>query len=99
MQKRDILPSSNDLVQWRDEFEYKDMQWGGLPALEVKNPPANAGDIHSLLWEDPLEECMATHSGIFAWRIPWIEEPGGLQPMGLHKVGHDWRGLACIYMQ
>ena len=39
--------------------------------------------------EDPLEEGMATHSSILAWRIPWTEEPGGLQCMGLHRVGHD----------
>ena len=37
--------------------------------------------------EDPLEEEMATHSSVLAWRIPWTEEPGGLQSMGLHKVG------------
>ena len=41
-------------------------------------------------WEDPLEEEMTTHSSILAWRIPWIEEPGGLQSMGLQRVGHDW---------
>ena len=40
-------------------------------------------------WEDPLEEGMATHSRILAWRIPWTEEPGGLQSMGLHRIGHD----------
>ena len=41
-------------------------------------------------WEDPLEEEMATHSSIFAWRIPWTEEPGGLQCMGSQKVRHNW---------
>ena len=41
-------------------------------------------------WEDPLEKEMATHSSILAWRIPWMEEPGGLQSMGLQRVGHDW---------
>ena len=40
-------------------------------------------------WEDPLEEEMATHSSIFAWRIPWTEEPGGLQCMGSQKVRHN----------
>ena len=39
--------------------------------------------------EDPLEKGMATHSSILAWRIPWTEEPGGLQPMGLQTVAHD----------
>ena len=39
--------------------------------------------------EDPLEKGMATHSSILAWRIPWTEEPGGLQSMGLQRVGYD----------
>ena len=43
----------------------------------------------SLGWEDPLEESMAIHFSTFAWRIPWTEEPGGLQSMELQKVGHD----------
>jgi len=58
----------------------------------VKNPPANAGkarDRSSLGWEDPLEEEVATHSSILAWKIPWTEEPGGLQSMGLQRVGHN----------
>ena len=45
--------------------------------------------VQSLGWEDPLEKGMATHSSILAWRITWIEEPGGLQFMGLQRVGHD----------
>ena len=56
--------------------------------LVVKNLSADTGDIiRSLGQEDPLEEEMATHSSILAWRIPWTEEPGGLQSMGLHRVG------------
>ena len=54
----------------------------------VKNLPANAedtGEVSSLGWQDPLEEEMAAHSRILAWRIPWTEEPGGLQSMGLQK--------------
>ena len=43
----------------------------------------------SLGWEDPLEEEMATHSSILAWRITLTEEPGGLQSMGSQRVGHD----------
>ena len=43
----------------------------------------------SLGWEDPLEKEMATHSSIHAWKIPWTEEPGRLQSMGLQRVGHD----------
>ena len=41
-------------------------------------------------WEDPLEKGMATHSSILAWRIPWTEEPGGLQSIELQRAGHDW---------
>ena len=52
----------------------------------VKNLPANAGDTRDAAStpgsEDPLEEEMATHSGILAWEIPWTEEPGGLQSVG-----------------
>ena len=67
----------------------------------VKNLPVNAGDIEmhfrSLGWEDPLEEGMATPSSILAWSIPWKEESGGLQSIGLHRVGHSWSDLACTY--
>ena len=45
--------------------------------------------VQSLGWEDPLEKEMATHSSILAWRMPWTEEPGGLQSMGSQRVGHD----------
>ena len=46
--------------------------------------------VWSLGWKDPLEEGMATHSSILAWRIPWTEEPGGLQSKGSQRVGHEW---------
>ena len=45
--------------------------------------------VQSLGREDPLEKGVATHSNILAWRVLWIEERGGLQPMGLQRVGHD----------
>ena len=45
--------------------------------------------LQSLGWEDPLEKETATHSSIFAWKIPWTEEPGGLQSMGLQRVKPD----------
>ena len=45
--------------------------------------------VRSLGWEDPLEEGIAAHSSMLAWRIPWIEEPGGLQSMGLQRVRHN----------
>ena len=53
--------------------------------------------VPSLGQEDPLEKGMATHSSILAWRIPWTEEPGGLQSVGLQRVGHDWSNLACLH--
>ena len=52
--------------------------------------------VQSLDWEDPLEEEMATHSSILAWRIPWTEESGKLQSMGLQRVGHDWACTHCM---
>ena len=45
--------------------------------------------VQSLGWEDPLEKGMATDSSILAWRVPWTEEPGGLQAMGSQRVEHD----------
>ena len=51
--------------------------------------------VRSLGQEDPLEKEMATHSSILVWRIPWTEEPGGLQSIGSHRVRHDWSDLAC----
>ena len=59
-------------------------------AQTVKNPPAMQETwVPSLGREDPLEKGMATHSNVLAWRIPWTEEPGGLQSMGLQRVGHS----------
>ena len=56
---------------------------------DSKESACNAGDLDSSLsWEDPLEKGMATHSSILAWKIPWTEEPGGLQSMGLQRVRH-----------
>ena len=46
--------------------------------------------VWSLSWEDGLEEEMTTHSNILDWKIPWTEEPGRLQFMGLQRIGHDW---------
>ena len=51
----------------------------------------------SLDREDPLEECMATHSSTLAWRIPWTEKPSGPQSIGPYRVRHDWSNLACPY--
>ena len=62
-------------------------------AQAVKNLPAmqetQEMQVRSLGWEDPLEEEMATHSNILAWKIPWTEEPDALQSMGSQRVGHS----------
>ena len=64
--------------------------WASLVAQTVKNLPAMWETwVQSLGWEDPLEKEMATHSSTLAWRIPWMEEPGRLQSMGLQRVRHD----------
>ena len=56
----------------------------------VKNLPAMQETwVRSLGWEDPLEKGMAAHSRILAWRIPWTEEPGGLQSMGSQRIRHN----------
>ena len=62
--------------------------------------------VQPLGWEDPLEKGMATHSSILARRIPWTEEPGKLQSMGLQRVRHDWatftyqnRRLGCRHIE
>ena len=69
-------------------------------ALVVKNLPANAGDWGDMDsipgGEDPLEEGMDTHSSILDWRIPWTEEPGGLESIGLQRARHDWSDLAQV---
>ena len=62
-----------------------------LVAQTVKNLPAmQETRVRSLGRKDPLEKGMTIHSSILAWRIPWTEDPGWLQSMGLQRVGHDW---------
>ena len=72
--------------------------WASQVELMVENLPANSGDRGdtSLIpgQETPLEEAMATHSRILAWRIPWTEEPGSLCSMGSQRVRHDWSDSA-----
>ena len=66
------------------------IQWASLVAQTVKNLPAmQVTWVPSLGQEDSLEKGMATHSSILAWRIPWTEEPGGLQSVGSQRVRHD----------
>ena len=60
------------------------MAWASLVAQSVKNQPAMKEiQVRSLGWGDPLEKEMANHRSILPWKIPWREEPGGLQSMGL----------------
>ena len=64
--------------------------WASFVAQLVKNPPAMWETwVQSLGGEDPLEKEMATHSSILAWKIPWTEEPGRLQPTGSQRVRQD----------
>ena len=67
--------------------------WASQGGSVVKNLPASAGDMRDTSSipgsGNPLEEETANHSSILAWRIPWTEEPGGLQAMGSQRVGHD----------
>ena len=66
--------------------------------LSGKEPTCNAGDVvWSLGWEDPLEKEMQPTPVILGWRIPWTEEPGGLQTMGSQRVGLDWATNAFAF--
>ena len=86
MRKKETLP----FTTWMD-------LWASQVVLVVQNPPSSAGDVRDTGSipgsEDPLEKGMATHSSILAWRIPWTEEPGGLQSRGSHRVRQDWSNL------
>ena len=78
---------------WRwlqGEFPFPTWDWASLVVRMVKNLPAMQKTwVRSLGLEDPREKEMATHSSILAWKIPWTEEPGGIQSMGSQRVGHD----------
>ena len=72
--------------------------WTSPVAQMVKNMPAMQETwIQSLGQEDPLVKGMATYSSILTWRIPWTEEPGGLEAMGSHRVRHNWSNLAHTF--
>ena len=92
-----LMTSSNYLPKflppkpsyWRSEVQHVH-SWVSLVTQAVKNPPAmQETQVQPLGQEDPLEEEMATHSRMLAWKIPRAEEPGELQSMGLQRVGHD----------
>ena len=71
-------------------FTFTGVLWASLVGQLVNNLPTMRETwVRSLGGEDPLEKGWATHSSILAWRIPWMEEPGGLQSVGLQRVGHN----------
>ena len=77
-------------VRGRSLLGINDKVWASLVAQTVKNLPAmQETRVPPQSQEDPLEEGMETHFNILAWRVPWTEEPGELQSMGLHRVGND----------
>ena len=81
-----VKDASQTLVEIKTETHGE----GFLVAQRVKNPPAMQETwVQSLGLEDPLEKGMATHSSILAWRIPWTEEPGGLQSTGSQRIRPD----------
>ena len=72
------------------ELDMEQLTIASLVAQRIKRLPAmQETRVRPLGWEDALEKEMATHSSIVAWRIPWTEEPGGLQSMGSQRVGHN----------
>ena len=84
-----LLPCSGHIRMSFISTEYTIFR-ASLVAQTVKRLPAMQETwVRSLGWEDPLEKEMAPHSSTLAWKIPWTEEPGRLQSMGLQRVGHD----------
>ena len=85
------IPGSVRKIPWRRDRLPTPVFLGFPGGLDGKIYACNSGDLGSVPGlEDPLQEGVATHSSILAWRIPWTEEPGGLPSMGSHRVGHDW---------
>ena len=81
---------------WKSSFRMEVL----MVAQTLKNLPAMQESwVQSLGWEDPLEKGMATHSSILVWRIPWTEEPGGLQSIGSQRVGHLVLKCLVFYRQ
>ena len=84
-----VIPTETKIVAYNQttNFFWPHHTAGFLGGSVVKNLPENAGDVGSILgWEGrSVEKEMTTHSSVFAWRIPWTEEPGGLESMGSQK--------------
>ena len=91
--------STKCLCGWNEAPQPGSTQVWLCVALVKKNPPAKQEIwVRSLGGEDPLEEGMATCSSILAWRIPWTEEPGRLQFIGLQRVEHNWTNLVSTHI-
>ena len=84
------MTASAILCKLSTESQRRSKKTGFPGGLDGKASACNARDLDSILGrEDPLEKETATHSSTLAWRIPWTQEPGGLQSMGSQTVGHD----------
>ena len=87
--RHNMIDSLAQNLRWLYNLSLKE-RGASLVAQQLKRLPTMRETwVRSLGWEDPLEKEMATHSSILAWRIPWTEEPGGLQSTGSQRVGHD----------
>ena len=91
---KEILSSARNIAQ--EIFNSSKWSMGFHGGSDGKESACNAGDLGSIPRSGrfPGGEGMTTHSNILAWKIPWIEEPGGLQSMGSQRVGHDRSDLA-----
>ena len=79
----------------KEKHVHQHVFWASLVAQMFMNPPVmQETRVRSLGWEDPLEKGVATHPSTLAWRIPWTEEPGEQQYMGLQRVRHNRSNLA-----
>ena len=83
-----------DREAWQAEVIFPGGTSGEEPACQYRRPETW---VQFLGQEDPLEEGMATRSSILVWTIPWTEEPGGLQSIGLRRVRHNWKDSACTH--
>ena len=81
------LLKPSKITIWYKPLGFPDGASGKEPACQCRRHKDTC--VQSLGWEDPLEEGMATHCSILAWRIPWTEEPGGLWSVGTQRVRHD----------
>ena len=92
--ERFLLLKVKEVLLWNSHDKILSFDAPSLVAQMVKHlPMMRETRLRSLGREDPLEKEMATHSSTLAWKILWIEEPGGLQTLGLQRVGHNWASL------